>query len=154
LEDGSSAPAAILKAISQREATIAQLEREGIAAGNENPRRHIGDISKWVKTQLADLTGLLKSDPLRVKAEFRKLDLHLTFDPTEAEPRPYYVVKGQCDLSALVFSFERPTAVLTSVRHWSEPRIQSIYRGSGAVLDLMLASQGPARNWSRARFTS
>ena len=44
----------------------------------------------------------------RVKSEFRRLNLALTFTPVNIEPRPHYVVKGQGDLSALVFSFVRP----------------------------------------------
>jgi hypothetical protein len=51
---------------------------------------------------------LLHHDVSTVKAEFRRLNLALTFTPTDAEPRPHYVVKGQCDLSALVFSFVWP----------------------------------------------
>ena len=57
--------------------------------------------------QLADLVGVLKNDPGRVKAEFRRLNLQLEFRPVEAKPRPHYVVSGQCGLSALVFLFLR-----------------------------------------------
>ena len=39
--------------------------------------------------QLKDLAGLLKSDPAKVKSEFRRLNLQLTFHPTEAKPRPH-----------------------------------------------------------------
>jgi hypothetical protein len=49
---------------------------------------------------------LLKTDPVKVKSEFRRLNLQLKFNPIEAQPRAHYVVKGQCDLSALVFLFE------------------------------------------------
>jgi hypothetical protein len=52
--------------------------------------------------------ALLKSDVPKVKAEFSRLNLALTFTPTDARPRPHYVVTGQCDLSALAFSFVRP----------------------------------------------
>ena len=68
----------------------------------------IADAAGWVRTQLEDLAGLLHHDVSTVKAEFRRLNLALTFTPTDAEPRPHYVVKGQCDLSALVFSFVWP----------------------------------------------
>jgi hypothetical protein len=53
--------------------------------------------------------------PAKVKAEFRRLNLELTFHPTEAEPRTHYVVKGQCALGALVFFYlrsRRPGAVV------------------------------------------
>jgi hypothetical protein len=43
-----------------------------------------------------------------VKSEFRRLNLALTFNPVESEPRPRYVVKGQCDLGALVFFLSDP----------------------------------------------
>ena len=62
-----------------------------------------------MRAELADLRELLKSDVPWVKPEFRRLNLALTFTPVEAQPRPHYVVKGQCDLSALVFSFVRPS---------------------------------------------
>ena len=66
-----------------------------------------------------DLAGLLKSDPAKVKAEFRRLNLQLTFHPTEAEPRDHYIVKGQCDLGPLVFFYlrsRRAGAALGSLR--------------------------------------
>jgi site-specific DNA recombinase len=108
LEGGASAPATILKAMAEREASIAQLERELRAPPAERPPGPLQDVHRWVERQLADLTVLLKSDPTRVKAEFRRLNLQLTFTPVEAEPRAHYVVKGQCDLSALVFSVVQP----------------------------------------------
>ena len=108
LEGGSDAPASILKAIDEREKTVARLEGELAAADQPRPAGKPRDVSKFVQTQLSDLHELLKTDPAKVKAEFRRLNLALTFQPTEAEPRPYYIVKGQCDLSALVFSFFYP----------------------------------------------
>ena len=77
------------------------------------------DLPSWVRQQLEDLTGLLKSDPVKVKSEFRRLNLQLTFLPTEAEPRAHYIVKGQCDLGALVFFYlrsRRQGAVLGPIR--------------------------------------
>ena len=62
---------------------------------------------------------MLKSDPAKVKSEFRRLNLQLTFHPTEAEPRDHYIVKGQCDLGALAFFYLRSrcqSAVLGSLR--------------------------------------
>ena len=56
-----------------------------------------------MQAQLSDLAGLLRADVLRVKSEFRRLNLALSFTPTDAAPRPHYVVIGQCDLSALAF---------------------------------------------------
>lgn len=104
LEGGSDAPASILKAINEREKTIAQLEGELTAAAEPRPAQKPVDISQFVRAELADLHALLKTDPAKVKAEFRRLNLAITFHPTEATPRPFYIVKGQCDLSALAFS--------------------------------------------------
>ena len=76
-----------------------------------------------MREQLQDLTGLLKSDPAKAKAEFRRLNLQLTFHPTEAEPRAHYIVKGQCDLGALVFFYlrsYRQSAVLVPMRGQSD----------------------------------
>ena len=73
--------------------------------------------------QLADLVGVLKNDPVRVKPEFRRLNLQLQFRPVEAEPRPHFVVTGQCGLSALVFLLLRRRlsgAVVDRLREESE----------------------------------
>ena len=75
-----------------------------------------------VHEQLQNLVALLKTDPAKVKSEFRRLNLNLTFNPVEAEPRPHFVVKGQCDLSALVFFYLRSRlqgAVLDRLRERS-----------------------------------
>jgi hypothetical protein len=115
IEGGSTAPASLLKAVSEREAIIKRLETE-LRKQEEKPSgKPVPDLPSWVRQQLEDLTGLLKSDPVKVKSEFRRLNLQLTFHPTEAEPRPHYIVKGQCDLSALAYSYlrsRRPGAVL------------------------------------------
>jgi hypothetical protein len=105
LEGGSPGPAAVLKAIAEREKAIGELEAQVRAVADAPTRRNLSVSSDWVKHQLSDLAGLLKEDVPRVKAELRRLNLALTFTPTDAAPRPHYVVKGQCDLSALVFSF-------------------------------------------------
>jgi hypothetical protein len=111
LDGGASAPAAILKAISDREKVVAQLECQIRSAAEPRPAANFEITNDWVRQQLGDLAGLLRSDVARVKAEFRRLNLALTFTPTEAKPRPHYVVKGQCDLSALVFRlYGRPIA--------------------------------------------
>jgi hypothetical protein len=78
------------------------------AADQPRPAGKPRDVSQFVQTRLSDLHSLLKTDPAKVKAEFRRLNLAVTFQPTEAEPRSYYTVTGQCDLSALVFSFFYP----------------------------------------------
>jgi hypothetical protein len=45
------------------------------------------DVSTdWIKKQLSDLAGLLKEDVFRVKSEFRRLNLALTFTPVKSEP--------------------------------------------------------------------
>ena len=102
-----------------REATIRRLEAE-LRKEEEKPSgKKLPDLRSWVGEQLKDLAGLLKSDPAKVKSEFRRLNLQLTFHPTEAEPRDHYIVKGQCDLGALVFFYlrsRRQSAVLGSLR--------------------------------------
>jgi DNA repair exonuclease SbcCD ATPase subunit len=114
-EGGSSPPAALLKAISEREANIKRLETE-LRKSNEKPTaKRLPDIPDWVRDQLQNLRTLLKSDPPRVKAEFRRLNLQLTFQPIEAKPRPHYIVNGQCDLSALAVSFVRARAIKGAV---------------------------------------
>jgi site-specific DNA recombinase len=97
LEDGATAPATVLKAIAEKEKAIAELEVQVRAVGAPRTTPKIADAEGWVRTQLADLAGLLHDDVSTVKAEFRRLNLALTFTPTDAEPRPHYVVKGQCD---------------------------------------------------------
>jgi hypothetical protein len=141
LEGGSDAPASILKAINEREKTVAQLEGELAAADQPRPQEKPRDMSQFVHTQLSDLHALLKTDPAKVKTEFRRLNLALTFHPTEAKPRPYYMVKGQCDLSALAFSFFYPAERGSLIRAW-KPRLQ------GASLD----SLGEHPVHSRTRF--
>ena len=134
LEDGSSAPGAVLKAIAEKEKTIGLLEAELRQATVAKSSRELGDVSAFVTRQLADLAGLLKADVPRVKSEFRRLNLALTFHPTEAKPRPYYVVKGQCDLSALGFSRFVPADSHLSLVPYGAKRVRGV---SGASLDLM-----------------
>jgi hypothetical protein len=135
IEGGSTGPAALLQAVSDREARIRHLERE--LRREERTVRHPRppDLQEWVRRQLNDLTAVLKDDPSRVKAEFRRLNLELTFEPVEAEPRPHYVVRGRCDLSPLAVSYLQ-------------------VRREGAVLDRLLGSRARARSSSRGRFTS
>ena len=116
-------PSTLLKAVADREATIKRLEAE-LRKEEEKPSgKPLPDLPSWVREQLKDLAGLLKSDPAKVKSEFRRLNLQLTFHPTEAEPRAHYIVKGQCDLGALVFFYlrsRRQGAVLDPMRERSE----------------------------------
>ena len=95
----------MLKAIKDREVTINRLEAQLKSEGQKPVSSKTPAIAPWVHQQLKDLTSLLKTDPVKVKSEFRRLNLQLTFNPIEAKPRPHYEVKGQCDLSALAFSF-------------------------------------------------
>jgi DNA invertase Pin-like site-specific DNA recombinase len=119
IEGGSGAPSAVLKAIADREAIIKKLERELRTAADKPAGPRLPDVPSWVEKQLRELTAVLKTDAARTKSEFRRLNLQLTFTPTGAEPRPYYIVKGQCDLSALVLFYLRS-------------------RRQGAVLDRLL----------------
>jgi hypothetical protein len=105
IEGGSDAPAALLKAMKEREAAIKRLESQLKRELPKPAATKAPDLAPWVREQLQNLTALLKTDPLKVKSEFRRLNLNLTFNPIEAEPRPHFVVKGQCDLSALVFFY-------------------------------------------------
>jgi hypothetical protein len=124
----------LLKAVADREATIKRLEAE-LRKWEEKPSgKKLPDIPAWVQEQLQDLVGLLKTDPTLAKTEFRRLNLQLKFHPTEAEPRPYYLVKGQCDLSALVFFYLRS-------------------RRQSAVLDLMRGHQVHSRTAILLRFS-
>ena len=79
--------------ISEREATIKRLERD-LRKAQKPTGTKMPEVSAWVEKQLQDVTGLLKSNPAAVKAEFRRLNLKLAFNPIEAEPRPHYVVKA------------------------------------------------------------
>jgi site-specific DNA recombinase len=107
IEGGSDTPGTLLNAVKEREATINRLEAQLKTESQKPARGEMPKIAPWVREQLEDLTNLLKSDPVKVKSEFRRLNLKLTFNPVEAKPRPHFVVKGQCDLSALVFLFLR-----------------------------------------------
>ena len=155
LEGGASAPATIVKAISDREEAIAHLEGQIRSEAEPRPAPKFEVTSDWVREQLTDLASLLRSDAPRVKAEFRRLNLSLTFTPTEAEPRPHYVVKGQCDLSALVFSFLRPgdRGRMTGSDHRFVRR-RGVHPPQGASLDLMLERPVPERSSSPALSTS
>jgi DNA invertase Pin-like site-specific DNA recombinase len=144
LEGGASSPAAVLRAIGEREKVIGELEAQIRSSGSPNRPRTVDVSSDSVKRHLSDLAGLLKADFPRVKSEFRRLNLDLTFTPVEGEPRAHYVVKGQCDLSALVFSLVRP----------ADRGILSARRSPGAVNHLMGANRAPARNSSPDKFTS
>ena len=115
LEGGSSSPSAIVNAIADREKVIGGLEAQLRTSVEPVPPGKLDGRCQ---------TGLLKDDVPRVKSESRCLNLALTFTPIEAKPRPHYVVKGQCDLSALVFSLVRP------------PDRSGTPRRSGASLDL------------------
>jgi DNA invertase Pin-like site-specific DNA recombinase len=140
LEGGASAPSAVLKAVSEREKAIAQLEGQIRSAAEPKPLAKVAVTSDWVQEQLGDLAGLLRSDVARAKTEFRRLNLSLSFTPTDASPRPHYVVKGQCDLSALVFSFSRPSD------HWAG--------GAGVIghrQKFLRPTSGASLDWMRER---
>ena len=113
-----------MSAVTTREQNIAALEARLRQARTPPNPSELKGIRPWVETQLADLVGVLKNDPVRVKSEFRRLNLQLHFRPVEAEPRPHFVVTGQCGLSALVFFLVRRRlagAVLDRLREQSEP---------------------------------
>jgi hypothetical protein len=129
IEGGSSAPDALLKAVKEREAAIKRLEAQLKREAQKPVSGKLPELSPWVREQLENLTTLLKTDPARVKSEFRRLNLKLTFSPIEAQPRAHYTVNGQCDLSALVIFYLRS-------------RFQS------AVLDLM-RERSAAGRWDR-----
>ena len=107
IEGGASVSSTLLKAVADREATIKRLEAELRKEEEKPSSKKLPDLPSWVREQLKDLAGLLKSDPAKVKSEFRRLNLQLTFHPTEADPRDHYIVKGHCNLGALVFFYLR-----------------------------------------------
>jgi hypothetical protein len=79
---------------------------------------------------------LTERESREVKAEFRRLNLHLTFTPVGSDTdKAFFHVNGQCDLSALAFSRLWPA---------SSPR-------SGAFLSPSLARPAAARNWLPGR---
>jgi len=138
LEGGASAPETVVKAIGEKEKVIAELEMQVRSVAEPRPAPKLTDTEGWVRTQLEDLAGLLHEDVPKVKAEFRRLNLALTFTPTDAQPRPHYVVKGQCDLSALVFSFLRPADGLFTPRSdHKSVRSQTRHRPQDAVVGLL-----------------
>jgi site-specific DNA recombinase len=140
LAEGASNSASVLAAIAEKEKIIAQFERELESAPVKRAEVPLADLRRWVEGQLSDLVALLKFDVPKVKAEFRRLNLALTFTPTDASPRPHFVVTGQCDLSALAFSFVRPRSSAASSR-------------LGALVDLFRANQAQARSSLPAPFT-
>jgi hypothetical protein len=89
LAEGGSSSAAVLTAIAVKEKTIAQLERQLEAAPVKRPEVPVEDLEQWVRGQLSDLVGVLKSDVPKVKTEFNRLNLALTSTPTDATPRPH-----------------------------------------------------------------
>jgi hypothetical protein len=94
--------------LGEREATIKRLEGELRTTQQQKPvGTKTPELAGWVETQLQDLAKLLKGDPTKTKSEFRRLNLQLIFHVVEAKPRPHFVVKGQCDLGALVFFYLR-----------------------------------------------
>jgi DNA invertase Pin-like site-specific DNA recombinase len=145
LEGGVAAPSTVLKAIAERERSISELERalETSAAAPKNVE--LGDLTAWVDAQLADLASVLKENVPRVKSEFRRLNLALRFSPVEAEPRPYYVVEGQCDLSALVFLFVHPAT------RWRARGALPVAARQGAALAYSGERAAPGKSWSRGR---
>jgi hypothetical protein len=69
------------------------------------PPIDLEDLPAWVDRQLQDLHALLKDNPEKVKAEFRRLNLHLRLIPVDYESdSAFYRIEGQCDLSALALS--------------------------------------------------
>ena len=107
IEGGSDAPSALLKAVAEREAAIKRLEKELKRAEDKPTGQRLPDLHVWVEQQLQNLTEVLKTDAAKTKAEFRRLNLQLTFSPVEAKPRAHFLVTGQCDLSALAFFYLR-----------------------------------------------
>jgi len=58
LEGGASAPVAILRAISDREKAIAQLEGQICSASEPKPAPKFDVTSGWVRQQHGDIAGL------------------------------------------------------------------------------------------------
>jgi hypothetical protein len=94
----------MLKAVADRETTIKRLEAE-LRKEEEKPSgKKLPDLPSRVGEQLKDLAGLLKSEPAKVKSEFRRLNLQLTFHPTEAELGPITLSKASATWAHWSFS--------------------------------------------------
>jgi DNA invertase Pin-like site-specific DNA recombinase len=105
IEEGGENLSVLLAALKGREANIRRLEGELAKLETDPSPVDLEDVPAWVELQLQDFHALLKENPERVKAEFRRLNLHLQFIPVDYESdNAYYRVEGQCDLSALALS--------------------------------------------------
>jgi site-specific DNA recombinase len=105
IEEGGENLSVLLTALKGREANIRRLEADLARLEMGPPPIDLEDLPWWVERQLQDFHALLKDNPERVKAEFRRLNLHLQFIPVDYESdNAYYRVEGQCDLSALALS--------------------------------------------------
>jgi site-specific DNA recombinase len=144
VESGSDSPAVVMRAIATREANISELERQLALAHHAEPPHDLRNLPKEVARQLADLAKVLKGDdPARVKAALRDLNFALKFIPTDAAPRPHYLVEAQCDLSALGSLSVRLLAGSSTRRSKA-----GYSPAAGARLVLLGANQAPARTSS------
>ena len=105
--------AALLKAVAEREAAIKRLEKELKRAEAKPTGQTLPDLHVWVEQQLQNLTEVLKTDAAKTKAEFRRLNLQLTFSPVEAKPRAHYIVLASATCAHWPFLF-----ALQQVRFW------------------------------------
>jgi hypothetical protein len=138
IEDGGENVGALLTALKAREDNVLRLVDELVALDAAAPQEQLpSDVHGWVQAQLQDLHALLKENPEKVQAEFRRLNLHLTFTPVGSDTdKAFFHVNGQCDLSALAFSRLWPA---------SSP-------GSGAFLSLSLERSAHSRTPVLLRF--
>jgi site-specific DNA recombinase len=79
------APQSIAAAIAERQADVARWEAT-LASLAEPAAQRLAVMPAWVRQQLTDLAGLLSDTPERTKAEFQRLGLRVTMQPTQSEP--------------------------------------------------------------------
>jgi site-specific DNA recombinase len=109
IEAGHAAPA-LLQAISAREAELGRLDAQ-LADLDEPLRDKLAVIPGWVRQQLEDVAGLLGDNPVRTRAEFRRLGVSMTVEPVRDEGRPFLRATGSVDFSRLAFSRYFPGSI-------------------------------------------
>jgi hypothetical protein len=75
------------------EAIINRLEAQLKSDSQKSARGEMPKIAPWVREQLEDLTNLLKSDPVKVKSEFCRLNLRTSNKTSRDKPHtlfPYF----------------------------------------------------------------
>ncbi len=89
-------------ALQQREAELADIDRQLAAAPAMDADRLALSTTCWVQQQLEDLADVLRDSPERVRAHFQKLNLKITLYPVHDEgDRPFLRAIGEGDFAPL-----------------------------------------------------